>query len=168
MPMTVQQANGIIKLAMQMAGNPKTRDQFFETAHAADPSIRLPADVQLRQFKQENKREREEDKIRAAAEREQEKTSSAREKLIASGRFTEDQVKEIETGVMAKFGISDYEAASKVYGADLKPAKADNRPRASSRWEMPQFEQFAKDPAKVANDIAYDLIDKARAGERIF
>ena len=166
MPMTNQQAVGIVKLAMQMAGNEKTRDTFFNAARTVDPSIRLPADVQLRQFKAATVKEREEEKIRVAAEKAQEKQQSAREKL--ADRFTEEQIAEIEKGVMQKYGIADYEAAAKVYGADLKPAKADARPRRTSTWEMPYFEEFAKAPAKVANDIAYDMIDRANAGERIY
>lgn len=166
MAITNQQAVGIVKLAMQMAGNPKTRDTFFQTARAADPSIRLPADVQLRQFKQETKREKEEDKIRTEAERQQERQAAAREKLLT--RYSEEQVAEIEKGVMQKYGVADYDAAAKIYASDLKPAKADARPRRTSTWEMPDFEKFAKAPAQVANDLAYDLIDRANAGERIF
>lgn len=165
MPMTSQQATGIVKLAMQMAGNPKTRDAFFHTARQADPSIRLPADVQLRQFEAKHTKEREEDKIRAQAEKAQDKQAAARAKL--ADRFTEEQIGEIEKGVMEKYGIADYEAAAKVYGSDLKPAKADARPRRTSTWEMPDFEKFAKNAAATANDIAYDMIDRFNAGERI-
>lgn len=165
MPMTPQQATGIVQLAMKMAGNPKTRAHFFATAQAVDPSIRLPADVQLAQFKHESKREREEDKIRAQAERLQEQQSAARAKLRR--KYNEEQVKEIEEKVMQKYGISDYEAAAKVYGSDLKPAKVDNRPRRSSTWELPNFETFSKDPSRAAQEMAYDLIDRHNNGERI-
>jgi lipopolysaccharide export LptBFGC system permease protein LptF len=164
MAMTPQQANGILKLAMQMAGNPKTRAQFFHTAQQADPSIRLPADVQLQQFKQQHVREREEEKIRTAAEKAQETQAAARKRL--EKKYTEEQIAEIEA-VAQKYGISDYEAAAKVYGADLKPAKPDSRPRKSSTWDLPEFDKFAKDPSRAAQDAAYDLIDRFNAGERI-
>jgi hypothetical protein len=164
MAMTQQQAHGILKLAMQMAGNPKTREQFFHTARQADPSIRLPADVQLAQFKRENVRERQEEKIRTEAEKAQEQQTAARKRL--SKKYTEEQIVEIEA-VAQKYGISDYDAAAKVYGSDLKPAKADSRPRRSSTWDLPEFEKYAKEPARAAQDAAYDLIDRFNAGERI-
>ena len=103
--------------------------------------------------------------MRTQAEKLQEQQTAARAKLRK--KYNEDQIKEIETGVMQKYGINDYDAAAKVYGADLKPAKADNRPRRTSTWEMPDFEKFAKNPAQAANDLAYDLIDRHNAGERI-
>jgi lipopolysaccharide export LptBFGC system permease protein LptF len=162
--MTPQQANGILKLAMQMAGNPKTREKFFNTAREADPTIRIPPDVQLAQFKREHVREKEEDKIRTAAEKAQEQQAAARKRL--EKKYTEEQIAEIEA-VAQKYGISDYDAAAKVYGADLKPAKADSRPRKSSTWDLPEFDRFAKDPSRAAQDAAYDLIDRFNAGERI-
>lgn len=152
------------QLALKLAGNEKTRRRFLAQVKEVDPNYRPPADVQLADFKDQTKREREEEKIRAQAERDQEKHARAREKLIESGKYTEDQVKEIEEKVMNRYGLRDYDAATKLYAADLAPQRPSNaqKMRHGQIWEFPDLPGLLQDPAKAASDAAYSVIDELR------
>jgi hypothetical protein len=155
-------------LALKLAGNPKTRRQFLKQVKEVDPNYRAPADVQLEEFKEETKREREEERIRYNAQVQQARSGQARQKLISDGRYTEDQVKEIEEKVMKRYGLHDYEAASKLYAADLEPTKPSNnqRGRHGQIWEFPDLPGLLQNPEKAASDAAYAVIDELRSGRR--
>ncbi len=152
-------------LALKLAGNPKTRGTFLRQVAAIDPTYRLPADVQLADLKNEIRRDKENDKIHRAAEVSAARENQQRAKLLEHGRYSEDQVKEIET-VMNKYGLRDYEAGSKLYAADTAPARPSNRdrPRHGQIWEFPDLPGLLQNPEKAANDAAYAVLDEMRAG----
>lgn len=166
MPPSQQTLMELGQLALKLAGNPKTRKNFLKDVQAVDPNYRPPADVQLEEFKAEIKKDQEEREIRAQAARQQNFRSNQRAKLISSGKYTEDQVKEIETAVMKKYGLADYEAAAKLYAADVAPAKPSNREkfRHGQIWEFPNLPGLLQNPEKAASDAAYAIIDELRQG----
>jgi len=153
-------------LALKIAGNPKTRREFLKQVKAVDPNYRPPADVQLQDFKDDLKKEREEEKIRERAEGYQRQAAAQRQSLIESGRYTEEQVVEMEEKVMKKYRLGDYEAASKLYAADIAPARPSNRDkmRHGQIWEFPDLPGLLQNPEKAASDAAYAVIDELRAG----
>jgi hypothetical protein len=164
MPVNQQTLMELGALAMKVAGHPKTRRQFLGQVKQVDPNYRLPADVQLEDFKEQQAREREEEKIRAKAERDERRRTEQRQKLIDSGRYTEEQVGEIEEKVMKKFGLNDFEAGAKLYAADLKPQNPTNtnQQRHGRIWEFPNLPGLLENPDKAANDAAYAVIDELR------
>jgi hypothetical protein len=154
------------QLALKLAGNQKTRRKFLAQVKEVDPNYRPPADVQLEDFKEQTKREREEEKIRAQAEQHQQRAAGQRQRLIESGKYTDDQVKEIEEKVMKRYGLNDYEAGAKLYAADLAPARPSNgqKARHGQIWEFPNIPGLLQNPEKAASDAAYAVIDELRAG----
>ena len=100
-----------------------------------------------------------------------------RASLLAPGadgkpRFTEDQVKEIES-VMTAYGIADYDAGVVLYRDKNPPPTPDPIPlpdaRMGATWEFPSIEgmnftDFAKDPVKASRNAAYGVI--AEFGKR--
>ena len=166
MPVSQQTEHELAQLALKLAGNPKTRRQFLAQVKQVDPNYRPPADVQLEDFKQEVKREREEEKMRAAGEAEQRRLTDQRQKLLDGGKYTPEQVAEIENTVMKKYGLRDYEAGAKLYAADLAPSRPSNanKMRHGQIWEFPNIPGLLQNPDKAASDAAYAVIDELRAG----
>lgn len=162
---STQTEKDLAQLLLKLSGNPKTRRHTLAMIKAVDPNYRIPADVQLEEYKAQVAREKENDKITAQAEKSRERQQGQRQGLIQSGKYTEDQVKEIE-GVMSKYGLGDYEAGAKLYAADMAPAKASNRdrPRHGQIWEFPDLPGLLQNPEKAANDAAYAVLDEMRAG----
>ena len=153
-------------LLLKLSGNPKTRRKQLELVKEMDPNFRLPADIQVESLKEDLKKEAEEAKIRAQAEKYQRQSKSQRQALLDSGRYNEEQVKEIEEKVMKKYRLGDYEAASKLYAADIAPAKPSNREkmRHGQIWEFPDIPGLLQNPDKAATDAAYSIIDELNAG----
>ena len=162
---STQTEKDLAALMLKLSGNPKTRRKQLAMIREVDPNYRIPADVQLEEYKEQVKREREEEKIRAQAEKSQERQTGQRQGLIESGKYTEEQVKEIE-GVMRKYGLGDYDAGAKLYAADMTPAKASNanRPRHGQIWEFPDLPGLLQNPEKAATDAAYAVLDEMRSG----
>lgn len=152
------------KLAVKLASNKKTRRGFIKAVKEIEPDRQFPdQDVQdLREEMEERMtRDREERETAAMAER------LAAQRAGLGDRFSEEQIKEIETKVMPKYGLSDYEAAATIYGADLAPAVPTNQqPRPSGSWELPDLPGLKEDPAKAARDHAYRVIDELRTPAR--
>ncbi len=67
---------------------------------------------------------------------------------------------------MKRYGLNDYEAASKLYAADLAPQRPSNanKMRHGQIWEFPNLPGLLQNPDKAANDAAYSIIDEMRAG----
>lgn len=162
---STQTEKDLAALLLKLSGNPKTRLHTLRMIKAIDPNYRIPADVQLEEYKAQVARDKENDKIKAQAEKSREKQTTQREGLITSGKYNEDQVKEIET-VMTKYGLGDYEAGAKLYAADMAPARASNkdRPRHGQIWEFPDLPGLLQNPEKAATDAAYAVLDEMRAG----
>lgn len=154
------------KLALQVGHNPKTRRQFFQAVKEIAPE-RYAAQIDQRVEDQleEIRREREADKLAREQEKVTTRLEAARAALLS--RYSEDDVKKIETDVMQRYGISDYEAAAKLYAADNVPANPRNDPpKTGATWEMPNFEGLVKNPVKAARDMAFSVIDELNRGKR--
>jgi hypothetical protein len=164
MPITPQTLMELGQLAVKLAANPNTRMPFLRQVKKVDPNYRPPADFQLEEFKQQTRQEREQEKLAAQTAKVNEKLEAQRKKLVDSGKYTEDQIKEIETKVMTKYGLSDYDAGAKLYSADFAPKRPDDRPRAGRIWEFPDLPGLFENTEKAANDAAYAVIDELRAG----
>jgi hypothetical protein len=152
------------KLAVKLASNKDTRRGFIKAVKTVEPDRAFPDQdvVDLREEMEE----------RLRAEREERATEALQARLAAArqglaGRFTEEQIQEIETKVMPKYGLSDYEAAATLYGADLAPAIPSNQqPKPSANWELPDIPGLKDDPAKAAREHAFRVIDELRAPQR--
>ena len=99
---------------------------------------------------------------------------SQRQSLIDSGRYTEEQVKEIETGPMAKYGLGDYDAGAAIYASQHPPVHpADKMPTAEDHtptWDLPSvpgtdgkmmpLKDFMSNPVKQSLNAAYRTIQE--------
>lgn len=166
MPLDAKTTADMATLLMKLSGNPKTRRKQLELVKELDPNYRLPADVQIASLKEDLTKDREEEKIRTRAENYQRQSQAQRKALIDSGRYTEEQVKEMEEKVMKRYRLGDYEAASKLYAADIEPARPSSRDRArhGQIWEFPDIPGLLQNPDKAATDAAYSIIDEMRSG----
>jgi hypothetical protein len=97
-----------------------------------------------------------------------------RKDLIASGKYNEDQVKEIKA-VMDRYHLDDYNAGAVLYSHEKAPEIPDiplpsERPGAT--WEFPSvegrdgkvipFADFVKDPNGASANAAYRVINEFR------
>lgn len=164
MPVDPATLQALGQLALKISGDPRTRNEFIKQVKTVAPEYRPPADVQFEEFKAQFKKEQEEKEIRAKAEQQERSRHNARNKLISSGKYTEEQVREMEEAVMKKHGISNYDVAAKVYAADTEPAKPSNRDRMrhGQIWEFPNIPGLLQNPEKAASDAAYAIVDEFR------
>ena len=88
-----------------------------------------------------------------AAKEANSRLESQRNSLISKG-FTEDDVKKIETDVMQKHGISDYEVASKVYAADQPVPVPSYEIRGNRPWKKESLKDFMGNPKDKAREVA--------------
>lgn len=85
-----------------------------------------------------------------------------RGKLTAMG-YTDADIKSIETDVMQKHGISDYEVAAKVYQAD-QPAPAPTYDiRGQKPWKRENLEGFFGKPREKAREMAAQISAEMRS-----
>jgi hypothetical protein len=97
-----------------------------------------------------------------------------RRQLVASGKYTDEQTKEIKA-VMDRYGMHDYNAGAVLYSHERAPEVPDmplpgERPGAT--WEFPTvegkdgklvpFADFVKDPTGAALNAAYRVIGDFR------
>jgi len=79
----------------------------------------------------------------------------------AGRKYSEDDVKKIED-LMSRKGISDYDDGATLYAATLppvEPGQGGAPPIAhGQRWEIPGLKEYAKNPAKAANDRAHQVV----------
>ena len=148
------------KLALKVGNNPETRPEFIKAVKKVSPGARFPVDEtndRITALEQQLADE----KLRvqqAAVIANQEKQKSG-----LATKFSPEQIVEIES-IMTKYGLSDYDAAAKIYGADFKPAKPSGREasRHGSTWEFPELPGLFDNPEKAARDAAYAVIDELR------
>jgi len=154
-------------LAIKLATNAKTRRQFIKAVKEVDPGRRFP-DAEIEDLRDEMEAKREADRQAAQAEASRQRLEAARNNLITSGRYTDEQVKEIEAR-MEKLGLSDYEAGAILYSAELKPHNASNRPQPPSgggAWELPKLDGLLEDPIAAARNQAFAEIDRINSARR--
>lgn len=150
----------LAELALGLAHDPKTRKEFVNLIKKRDPNFRA-ADVEIEDLRddvdQRFAARDQQEEARKATDR----LSAQRRNLIDSGRFKEEDVVKIEKDVMEKYGLADYDAAAKLYAADMKPAGAT--PEIKTRvWEMPDLKSAMNDPAGQARSEAYKAIDEIK------
>jgi hypothetical protein len=97
-----------------------------------------------------------------------------RRALVNSGRYTEDQTKEIKA-VMDRYNMFDYNAGAVLYSHEKAPEIPDMPPpseRPGATWEFPTvegrdgkaipFADFVKDPNGASLNAAYKVIGDFR------
>lgn len=75
-------------------------------------------------------------------------------------KFSEDQVKEIET-LMQSRGIVDYDDGAVLYAAKQppdSPQPGKDIPMHGQTWEFPEWGKFGADPVKASREIAAQTI----------
>jgi ATP-dependent exoDNAse (exonuclease V) alpha subunit len=161
-------AFGLADLAHEL-GHGKGREEFAKVVRKYAPdSLHAKAfpDVEMKE-RQEAWEQQQKDE--AAKQKQAEwatRLTSQRQALLDGGadgtgpKYDEDTVKKIEK-LMEQKGIFDYEDGRVLYAATQpQPQKPDDLPPApnSRTWEFPDFEKFAKDPNRAAQETAYAMI----------
>lgn len=166
-------AAAVVKLSRNLANSKDINDriQFYDLAAKADPSIEVPADIQMERFRREQTAMRENDKIEETKKATLRKQEQDRQALISSGRYDEATVKKIEDEIMTTRGISDYEVAATLY-AHANPEPSVNPPvrgQAGATWDMPwtgqskeNVSRLMANPRKVALEKAHEVVSEIR------
>jgi hypothetical protein len=161
-PATLQELG---KMMIRLSGNSKTRKTTLKNVKELDPSFRLPSDVEMEDFRAEQQAKDEARKIEDESRKALERQEAQRRDLLA--KYSEEQVKEIETNVMQKYGLSDYEAGAKLYAADFKPAQPSGSMSSSGAvWTLPDLPGLLDDPVKAARQEAERAIDEINRSKR--
>lgn len=161
----------LAQLALRLSRDPKTRKTFLKAVKEIDPSRRFP-DLEIDDLRDEMEANRAADETKREGERIQARLGAQRQglldgTLIPGRKFTPEDVAKIESDVMPKYGIADYEAAATIYGAHQKPADATPEITTRGRWEMPSHKGLMDNPRQwsmnAANEAVRDIL-AARAG----
>ena len=134
------------------------------------PHAQAFADVDIEDRFDAFRQEQEDDRTRRESEAVNRELARQRNALLTGGadgegrKFTEDQVKEIETLMQAR-GVRSYEDGATLYAATNSPIDPDHEapPRHGATYEFPTvgnvpFEEFAKNPNAASRDMAHQLI----------
>ena len=169
-----QTAMSLGLLLQRMSGNPKTRQKTLELVKELDPGYRLPADVQMEQFKAEQKAERDKEKAESNAAAAAQRRANGRKRMVDT--HGEEIVKAIEEGPLKKYPQLSWDDAAKIYASENRDIVTPNGPRPERTrhgqlWELPvpeglTAETFLANPEKAAQDVAYSMLDHFRAGGR--
>lgn len=87
-------------------------------------------DTQLNSFKENFKQEQKIEEVKR-------QTAAARQSLVDSGRFNEEEIGKLEK-MMEEKGISNYEDAAIIYNSQLRPAEPTPVIK-SNTWEFPSL-----------------------------
>ena len=184
-PATMADLSGLF---YELAHDPKTRKGIAKLVKEKYPDrAQAFADVDTQEQIEALRAEQAEKEQLQEGRRLQSERQKQRDTLITSGRYGEDQVKEIEQ-IMERFGSTiDYEAAAVLYAHEKPPANPQEGPpddqRMGATWEFPTvngkdgkpipFAEFAKNPNSAAQNAAYQVITEfttrsglTRAGAR--
>src|SRR5258708_3625890 len=161
-PATAQQ---LAALALRL-GSGDTRREFIKLVKKVDPSRSFP-DVDMQDLRDELAEQRAEDETKRQAEATKQRMEKQRQALIDSGRYTEDDVKKIETDVMQAKGITDYDDAATLYGAQHAPARgAPEISSSGGTWTLPDNKGLRENPGKWARDQAFASIAEIQRARR--
>lgn len=157
------------------AHDPSTRHIVAALAQRLDPNDlgKAFADVsvqnQLNAFRKEMK------DAELTKQVEEARKTQAREKaeLVDSGRFTKEQVDDIEKTMIAK-GLHSYKDGAILWQADQPPAPPPAIEATSATWDFPSvvdrqgkpvsFKDFSKDTKTAAYNAAFRVIDEFKMG----
>lgn len=168
-------AAAVVKLSRGMANSKDMEDRltFYNLAKKNDPTISVPPDVQIEQFKREQAAKDQDREIETRKQKMLRQQEDQRRGLIESGRYNEDTVKKIEEEIMTPRGIADYDIAATLYAhANPEPSvHAPERHASGASWTMPWMAQGAKseetkallaNPRKAALDKAHQVVTELR------
>jgi hypothetical protein len=166
-----EQQASISDLFYELCHDPKTRKKARDLIKDRDPALAAQfADVTVDERMEEFEAKQADKELKRQQDEHVRRLSEQRAALIADGKYTEDQVKEMETGVMARYGLSDYKAAATLYASENPPATPTPpalKPGGAT-WEFPSvevggkvvpFADFAKDPAGASRNAAFNVIE---------
>lgn len=167
--LSAEQAAAVVKLSRGLANSSDMEDRlkFYDLAKKVDPKISIPADVQMEQFRREQKNASEQREIQDRVREHSTRQERQRQALIDSGRYTDDVVKKIENEIMIPKGIADYDSAATLYAAANPPENIPNQDRQTgATWEMPwaknadknQVSELIANPRKAALNKAHAVV----------
>lgn len=150
----------LAQLAIGLANDPEIGLIVKKRISQLDPTKRFP-EVDTADIRAEIRKEFETRDMNRQKDEALERQRQQRQSLISSGRFQEDDVKEIEK-LMEKEGIANYDTAAKIFAADRKPATPTHEIK-SRVWEMPKLnkENF-NNIAQHSLSEAYRAVDEIR------
>lgn len=142
------------------------------------PHAEAFADVDLQDQFDAFKEEQEADRLRRESDAVNRELARQRNVLLTGGqdgsgrKFTEDQVKEIET-LMQTRGVRSYEDGATLYAATNPPVDPnhDDVPQHGATYQFPtignlSFDDFAKNPNGASRDLAHSMIDEFQRRKR--
>lgn len=165
-------AAAVVKLSRNMANSKDMNDrvQFYELAKKGDPDIKIPADVQMEQFRREQSAARDAEKLERDKDAALARQAQQRTKL--SERYDEATIEKIEKEIMTTRGIGDYEVAATIYAAQ-NPEPSVNPPdrhATGAGWTMPwegkekgDVARLMANPRKVALEKAHAVVGELRS-----
>jgi len=117
--LTPAAAAAVVKLARNLGNSAdiNERVQFYQLAKKADPSVVVPVEVQLEQYKREQAAAEQTRETERRAAEVSARLNAQKQSLIDSGRYDEATVKRMEDEIMTPKGISDYEVAATLFAA---------------------------------------------------
>lgn len=161
------------RMFFELSHDPKTRKQVAKLVKEKFPDRASSfSDVDLQEQVEAVRQEAEQREQIAQARQFQSELDKQRGDLITSGRYNEDQVKDIEK-IIARHGSTlDYNTAAVLYAHENPPAGGNDGPppdeRTGATWEFPTvtgkdgkpipFADFAKNPTAAAQNAAYQVI----------
>lgn len=162
-------------LLHELSHTPATRKIIADAIKKAKPEsahARQFTDVEVEDKFETFKAEQEAKEVKRQQDAIVARMQAQRDKLIngddAGHKYTEDDVKKIETLMQSK-GITDYEDGRVLYAATLPPE--NNKPAApppthGSTWDFPEWAKFGPDPVKASRDTANQVITEFMRAKR--
>lgn len=158
-PETVQLANTL--RAITDKSDPATRKAALELIEKKVPGTNFSELQEDRVEKKMNERFQKMEQDRASQEANQ-RLENQRQSLITKG-YTEEDVRKIETDVMQKHGIVDYEVAAKVFQADQPASQPHYDIRGQKAWKKDNLkDMFGPNVKEKARERAFEVVAEMR------
>lgn len=177
--LTPAEAAELASLMIRLGKNPKSRKDVARIvrANADDPLVKKfvesfsdvkdedPKDKPLTAKELDERLAEDEGKRRAAAA--QREREASRQKLVESGRYTDESMKGLDKFI-ADNGYENlsYAQAATLYASENPPTSGHPTIGASKQWEMPTGKDWVADPRKKALSEAYKFVDELRGTRR--
>lgn len=171
-------AADLARLALDLSHDPKTRRAFGKLVKEAKPDsvhARAFSDVDLEDKFDAFERKQADKELKAQQDAVLSHLNQQRQNLLTGGpdgggpKYDEDTVKKIEK-FMEDNGITNYAHGAVLYANENPPLTppSDDIPQAQygDKWELPEFDKFAKDPDSAARSTAYQVIKEFRQKRR--
>jgi len=143
------------------------------------PHAQAFTDVDIEERFEKFKTDQEDDRLRRESEAVNRELARQRNDLLTGGsdgegrKFSEDQVKEIETLMQAR-GIRSYEDGATLYAVTNPPLDPDHdngAPLHGATYDFPtvgnlSFEEFAKNPNAASRSMAHQMIGEFQRRKR--